>query len=217
MTTPVQPDPFDKSPDRVIPTKAIETNLPSQAPGSSFQSYMETTPTPQLSSGGTALPSALSLPQQNTSMASGTPTFDSLLAQTQNTQNTLGVVGQQLQTDNLKFKRSQAQLIRNKLGDANDYLRAAADKLGVEGVETRPSAGLSMLGRLLSYIGTGQDQLVAIQGQLHQMASSGKPINAADMLMVQVKLSQATQEVEYSAALVTKMVDSLKTLFSIQI
>lgn len=216
MTIPTDNSPFDKSPDRIAPAKAIETTLPEKTPGSSFQSYMQSSPTPPGAASTTGAPSPLSLPQQGV-MQSGTPTFNSLLAQAQTTRDSLGTVEQQLNTPNLKFKRSQSHLIRNKLTDANSYLRAAAEKSGADPAEARPSAGMSMLGKLLAYVGTGQDQLTTIQQQLHKLSNSGAAINGPDMLVLQIKLSQAQQEVEYSATLVNKMVDSLKTLFSVQL
>ena len=216
MTIPTDNSPFDKSPDRIAPAKAIETTLPEKAPGSSFQSYMQSSPTPPGAASATGAPSPLSLPQQGV-VQGGTPTFNTLLGQAQATRDTLGTVEQQLNTPNLKFKRSQSHLIRNKLTDANDYLRSATDKLGADSPEPRSSAGMSMLGKLLAYVGTGQDQLNVIQQQLHKLSSSGASVNGPDMLVLQIKLSQAQQEVEYSATLVNKMIDSLKTLFSVQL
>lgn len=214
MTIPTDNNPFEAG--RIAPTKAIETTLPEQAPGSSFQSYMQSSPTPPGAASTSGAPSPLSLPQQGPAQA-GAPTFNSLITQAKNTRDSLGNVEQQLNTPNLKFKRSQAHLIRNKLTDANAYLRAGAEKLGVTPADARPSAGTSMLGRLLAYVGTGQDQLTVIQQQLHKLSSSGASMNGPDMLVMQIKLSQAQQEVEYSATLVNKMVDSLKTLFSVQL
>lgn len=218
MTIPGSPNPIqppDSSPERVIPTKAPESDRPQQ--GSNFQSFMEPSGTSAASpSATTQNVTPMSLAQKP--LAMGPPTFQTLMTQAKTAQDSLGTVEKQLGTKNLKFTRSQAHLVRNKLGDANTHLQAAGDKLGANMPQERaPTAGITTIGRFLSYIGDGQDKLTAIQGKLQELAASPNQLTAGQMLLVQVKMSQAQQEVEYSSMLVSKVVESLKTLLNISL
>ncbi len=134
MTTPTTPPP-DQSPDKIASGKAVEpTGKPvvTQQP-SGFQAYMEGGPKtpPGVTPGAPSGPTPMDL-SRGSAYPSGTPTFDSLQAQAKTTQDTLGTVGQQLNEPNLKLKRSQSHLLRNKLSDANSYIRTAGDKIGAD-------------------------------------------------------------------------------------
>lgn len=215
MTIPTTPPP-DQSPGRVAPTQALESDR--TGPGAAFQSYMQS-PTSGATPAASSTQGAIT-PMQlaaGTAPTSGPTSVSSLIAQARSAQDTLGTVAEQLNQQNLKMKRSQAHLLRNKLTDANTHLRAATQKLGLEPAASQLPAGVSTLGRFLAYIGDGQDLLSQIQGKLQAMTSSDQPINPADMMLVQVKMNQAQQEIEYSATLTAKLVESMKTLLTIQL
>jgi flagellar hook-basal body complex protein FliE len=150
-------------------------------------------------------------------MQTAGPTFDSLLGQARSVQDGLGTVGQQLQTPNLKLKRSQAHLLKNKLQDTNEYINSAANKLDVETTPQKGDASASPVGRFLAYIGNGQDQMNAVQKKLEELSKTNGQIQPGDMLLVQVKMSQAQQEIEYSSTLLGKVIDSIKTIMNTQL
>jgi len=139
------------------------------------------------------------------------------MAQAKTAQDSLGVVGQQLQTPNLRLKRSQAHLVRNKLTDARDYGRAAAAKLGVETPPMKPPDEPGALSRFLAYINDGQDQFIAIQQKLSEMAASPQQISPGDMMLVQTKMALAQQEIEYSSTLLSRITSSITTIMGIQL
>ncbi len=145
------------------------------------------------------------------------PSFDSLLAQSKTAQDSLGTVAKKLNEPNLKLKRSQSHLVRNKLTDANNYLRAAGAKVGAESPPQKTAPGASPIERFLGYVNDGQDQLMAVQKRLKEMSASGKPLNPADMLLVQVKMGLAQQEIEYSSTLLSKVIDSIKQVINTQL
>jgi flagellar biosynthesis/type III secretory pathway ATPase len=58
---------------------------------------------------------------------------------------------------------------------------------------------------------------MAVQQKLKSLAASNKPINPADMMLVQIKMSQAQQEIEYSTTLLGKVIDSLKQIINTQL
>ena len=208
--------PIDKTPDRITPGKALEPDKPLAQPASSFESYMQdsggqakgTAPT----SGANQVASV-----RSPAMQTAGPTFDTLIGQARNAQDGLGTIGQQLQTPNLKLKRSQAHLLKNKLQDTNEYAQAAADKLDVATNPLQVPAGASPIGRFLAYVGHGQDQMESIQGELKRLASSNTEIQPGAMLFIQVKMSQAQQEIEYSTTLLGKVIDSIKQIMNTQL
>jgi hypothetical protein len=146
-----------------------------------------------------------------------TPTYGSLIAQAKGAQDTLGAVETQLNTPNLKLKRSQNHLLRNKLQDATEYTRAAAGKLGIDSPAFKIPPGTGPIDRFLAYVNDGQEQMSLVSQKLQELASSNTQISPADMLLVQVKLNQAQQEIEYSSTLLGKVIDSLKTVLNTQL
>ncbi len=219
MTIPTTPSP-DKSPDKIAAGKAMEPvgkPLVQQEPAG-FQAYMEGGPKtlPPGATGGPTGPTPMEL-SRGAVNPSGAPTFDSLQGQAKNAQDALGTVGQQLNEPNLKLKRSQNHLLRNKLSDANGYLRSAGEKLGVDTPQMKMPPGATGIDRFLAYVNDGQDQLLAVQQKLKQMSAAGEQINPGDMMMVQVKMGLAQQEIEYSSTLLSKVIDSIKTIMNIQL
>jgi hypothetical protein len=158
----------------------------------------------------------MDLPRSTTFQTAG-PSFDSLIAQAKGAQDTLGNVGKQLQSPNLKLKRSQTHLLRNKLTDAHANINAAGAKLGLDPAQAKPSGNGGHMEKFLSYINAGQDQFTAIQSKLQEMSSSGQQLNAGDMMLLQAKMGVAQQEIEYSSTLLSKVIDSIKQIMAIQL
>lgn len=208
----------DSSPARITPGKSLEPAGTTPQPAKDFQQYMQGAPqTP--SSQGTAQaggPSPMNLAQGATSPGEP-PSMAAILNQAKSMQDNLGVVGQQLKTPNLKLKRSQAHLLKNKLTDAQGYIRQAGAKVGVESPPLTVPPGTSAVGRFIAYVNDGQDQLIQVQQKLKTMASKGQQMNAAEMLSVTVKMNLAQQEIEYSTTLLGKVIDSVKQIMNIQL
>lgn len=150
-------------------------------------------------------------------LATAAPTMNTLLAQANNMQDSIGTVGNQLKTQNLKFKRSQAHLLKNKLQDANGYMRQAGATLDVENPPSQIPGGLSPPARFLAMLGDGQDQLMAIQDKLKKLSAQEGGISPGDMMLIQVKMSQAQQEIEYSSTLLGKVIQSITQLLQTQL
>jgi len=204
------------TPDRINPNKPIEpqTSIRSQ-PGSDFQSFMQGTGSNPTAASGGQMPSPIDLAKPSQQTAA--PTFNSLLAQSANIQDSLGSVQDQLNTPNLKLKRSQAHLLRNKLTDANGYIRGAATKLGLDTPTMKAAAHPGATERLMAYINDGQEKMLAIQQKLDDMMGKGEQLNPGEMMLVQIKMGQAQQEIEYSSTMLSKVVDGIKQIFNIQL
>ena len=121
-------DPVGKpAPGKVSPDKVTETGTSTPPEKSTFEAYKEAAPgAPKPAEAGG--PSPMELASKST--ISTTPTFQSLTAQARNAQDTLGEVQKNLNTQNLKLKASQKDLLNTKLKNANDHLKAAAQARG---------------------------------------------------------------------------------------
>jgi hypothetical protein len=210
---PIDPS-SSKGPDRIGSDESIKgpKNLPDK---STFEGYKESAPSaPSAGSGANISPMDLAAKET----VSTTPNFQTILTQSQNIQDTLGNVQNQLKTPNLKFKKSQENLLNSKLTQANDHLKAANEKMGANVPEqTQIPPNSSPLARYLSMVTDGQNQLVAAQTQLKNLNMEGTQLQPGDLLLIQIKLAQAQQEMEYSSVLLSKMVDALKQMMNIQI
>jgi len=208
----------DSSPDRITPGKSLEPAGTTPQPQKDFQSYMQGAPNPSSSPATleTSGPTPMSLAQGN-SIGTEPPNMNTIMQQARTVQDGLGTVHSQLNTPNLKLKRSQAHLLKNKLSSAHDYIQQAAEKVGVNPSTSEVPATSSPLGRFIAYVNDGQDQLIQVQNQLKEMSAHGGQLNAAEMLTVTVKMNLANQEITYSSTLLGKVIDSIKTIMNTQL
>ncbi|KAJ8136941.1 hypothetical protein OY671_009846 [Metschnikowia pulcherrima] len=151
------------------------------------------------------------------SLQAAGPTVNTLIEQSRNAQDALGTVHDQLNTPNLKSKRSQAHSLRNKSGDANTYVRAAAGKLGIDTPPMKMPANSGALERFMAYVNDGQDKMASIQGKSAELAGTNGEIRPGDMMLIQIKMAQAQQEIEYSSTSLSKVIDSIKQILNIQL
>jgi len=206
------PENIPRTPD-IGPAKPVEEEQ--QAPGQSFESFMSEKATGKGEQPSSVSPFDLA---QGQAQQTATPTNESILAQMNSTSGVLGDIQQQLQTKNLKLKQSQKYLLRNKLSDANSYIRSAAGKAGVDtGAAPSKLTRQSPITKFLALVTDGQNQLANAQKQITQMTKGGAKMSAGDYLLVQVKLSKAQQELEYTSVLLSKAVDGIKLLFNVQL
>ncbi|NGX28794.1 MAG: hypothetical protein K940chlam1_00981 [Candidatus Anoxychlamydiales bacterium] len=186
----------------------------SQPDASSFEAYKEGAP-------GANAPEASQISPMDLASKTGistTPTFSTLLAQANTTQDTLGDVQKNLNTPNLKLKKSQTDLLNTKLNNANDYLTAANQKLGAKVPEqTQIPKSANPITKFVGLVTDGQNKLVEVQNQIKNLNAKPGYLQPGDMLLIQVKLAQAQQEIEYSSVLLSKTIDSLKQILNIQI
>lgn len=213
--------PPDKSPDPISsgkPAEPIDKSISSGKTPAGFDSYMQGTGnrTPQGAPNAPSGPTPMNV-ASGSSIASGGVSYDSLLSQAKQAHDTLGTVEKQLNDQNLKLKRSQSHLVRQKLTDANSYVRTAGSKLGLELPEGKMPPGASGVTRFLAMVNEGQDQLMQVQEQLKKMAANGESINPGEMLSVQVKMGLAQQEISYTSTLLGKVIQSITQLMNTQL
>lgn len=183
-----------------------------------FSSYMKSgEANPLVASGKTPQVSPFDLAHGK--VAAPGPTLASLQDQAKMASTTLGDVSNQLNTPKLKLKQSTKYLLKNKLSSAKGHILSASNKVGapIVGDEEEKKGGGGPLERFVGLVTSGQNQLEATKQRLSEIANSGHEMNPADMLLVQIKLNKAQQELEYSSLLLGKAVDDLKMMMNIQL
>ena len=209
--------------DRIFPSSPVgegaervgSPNIPTQ-PFSSFMSGGQASPL--AGAGKTPMVSPFDLMQGRPLAQGATPTMDTLMAQVNNAQSTMGDINSQLSTPNLKLKASQKYLLKNKLSDATDSMRTANAKMGAEVAEApNPSSFSGPLGKFFAYLSDGQRQMESAKKQLQDLKNKGDNLTPGDFLLIQVKLNKAQQELEFSSVLLSNAVSDLKMLMQVQL
>lgn len=198
--------------DRIESTPSIGGAGEGGVAGKPFSEYMQQ-PT---QSQPTSQVSPMDLARQQTS-PQGVATADSVSSQMKNASSSLTDIQNQLNTPNLSLKPSQKYLLRNKLQEANTHIRSAAEKVGVD--VGPPINGVSRnnpMSKFLNFVTDGEKQLSQAQTHLKTAADNGK-LGPAELMLMQLKLTKAQQEIEYSSTLLSKAVDDIKTVFNVQI
>ena len=113
---------------------------------------------------------------------------------------------------NLNLRQSQKYLLRNKLTSSNQNIRTAAQKTGVDTGDApsqfnrkNPVTKIFSASFLIP-----KNQLQNAQSKINEMNISGKSLNPGDLLLIQVKLAKAQQELEYSSVLLSTAVSDIK-------
>jgi len=214
--------PADKSPDPINPNKPIESIGKPVTPetSSGFESYMQGTAgkgaPPPGTEGPQGVPHPMDVAGKAPISATGTD-LSTLSTQATNAKDSLGQVEKQLNDQKLKLKRSQNHLVRQKLEDANSYIRAAGSKVGAKLTDQKLPPGASGISRFIAMVNDGQDQLMQVQQKLHELAAKGQQLNPGDIMAVQIKMGLAQQEIEYTSTLLSKVIQSVTQVINTQL
>ncbi len=204
--------------DKIDPTRAAEPTRGGVMPESGkFSEYMKS-PNQAMTTNPPNQITPMQAAQNQAMTPNKLPTPQTLQAQMNTTSSSLGDIKNQLHTKGLKLKQSDKYLLRNKLGQADQHLRTANQHLGGDpGVPVNLKSTKNPLNKFLAMVADGQHQLNSAATQLRNLNSSGQEINAGEMLLVQVKLQKAQQELDYTSVLLGKAVELVKTLLNVQI
>jgi hypothetical protein len=207
------------STDRIFPTQAVgEDKEKLSVPTQSFSSFMKGGQASPLETAGKApMISPFGMMQGQPPLAQA-PTMQTLMAQINSAQSTMGDLSSQLNTPNLKLKASQKYLLKNKLTDANASLRAANAKMGADTPSEPDHTQFSgPLGKFFAYLSDGQNQLESAKNQLESLKNKGENLNPGDFLLIQVKLNKAQQELDFTSVLLSNAVSAAKMLMQVQL
>lgn len=200
---------------RAQPTLPIGTGG-KPPPSGEFKSIMQGATPPELGkTTGQQTPFDV---MQGQSVAASGADVKTLLSQVNTAQTTLGDLNNELNTPKLKLKQSQRWLLQQKFSNANAHLRSANEKLGNPPSPPfeEPKEGGPVV-KFLSYLADGQNQLKLAHQKLNELNASGKTLQPADLLLIQIKLAKAQQEMEYSSVILSKSIDDMKTLMNVQL
>jgi hypothetical protein len=200
-------------------TKGFEKESPIKPSGEEFQSYMkEAPPGKGEEAAGSQQISPMELAGKS-NVPKGGPTPESILGQVNNTQNNLNTIQNNLSnTPNLKLSHAQSRLLDNKLTSAQTYLNSASEKLGANVVPGKKvPSGSSPIVKFLSYVTNGQNQLLETKKKLEEISATKGQLSPNQLMLVQVKLTSAQQQIDYASALLAKVIDVIKTTMNIQI
>ncbi|MCH9612002.1 MAG: hypothetical protein S4CHLAM102_04840 [Chlamydiia bacterium] len=205
---------------RLDPTKpvtpGVDTNE-SRDNHRTFGSYMNAPQQPTPAEQANKM-SPMDLAKAGSQAASSPPSISQVQTQMNAASGSLGDLDKNLKTKNLKLKQSENYLLRNKLKSANGHIQSAAEKLGAEKTpQTKVSAKMSPIEKFLAMITDGQNQLAEATKKVAKISEKGTDMNPADLMVVQLKLQKAQQELDYSSIVLTKAIDNIKMLFQVQI
>ena len=202
--------------DKLNNVEAIQPKTPENTPEEGkFASFMNARPEETFKGSQT---SPLEITNQGKITPSTPPTIASIQTQMNSVSSTLGDIKNQLHTKGLKLKQSEKYLLRSKLTSANENIRSAAARTGVDtGEPIDLSNKKNPIAKFLELVTDGQNQLNSAAEQIQALDTSGKSLNAGQLLLVQTKLQKASQELEYTSILLGKSTDMIKTLFNVQI
>lgn len=159
---------------------------------------------------------------------SGSPTgkvsTQSLLAQTDQVISKIDEVKETLAAPNVSIKSpTHVKLLENKLSHIDESLRIALSKAGVEltPVQGQPKVPLiensNPIERFLGLLTDGQWQLDKLSQELTLMGKANKELSPVNMLAIQIKVGQIGQELQLFYSLLSKALESVKTIMNIQV
>ncbi len=212
--------PLDDLPgsQRIDSTARIGEDRHLGVPTQQFSAYMEEAKSSTL--GGTTK-APLSSPFEiaaGQTILPASPTVDTLRTQVVNAQSTMGDINNYLTNKDLKLKQSSKYLVKNKLQDANQHIRTATTRMGAEvPAEAEISPGAGPISRFINYVTNGQNMLYSAKHRLSDMKDQGDNMKPADFLLIQVQLNLAQQSLEYSSVILSKAMDDIKQIMSVQL
>jgi len=186
---------------------------PQKVPSRSFDSYMKEGAPPAQES---AKISPFDLLKEGHPLAK-TIDAEAILQQMKTASSSLGDLQSKLHTKNLQLKPSQRYLLRNKLTEASDQIRSAAQATGVP-IESPPPvlSRRNPIERFLALVSDGQQQLRQAQENLAALGDKDS-LSVPELLKIQFKLSKAQREIEFASVMLGKVLSNLQTLFNVQI
>jgi len=133
-------------------------------------------------------------------------------------------VKEQLKTVQTDIKPSYQQLLRNRLTHIDENLKIALSKAGVESSSATASStpvtaanGKNPIEKFLGYLTQGQYQLDHLHQTLDNMVLTNAQLTPANMIAIQLKVSQVQQEIELFTSLLNKALESTKTIMNVQV
>ena len=150
-------------------------------------------------------------------LSTSAPTMGGLLKQIDTTQGSIKNLQSNLEFPQLKLKKAHERLIKDKLQNVTSDIEGAAKASSSPILPQTNTEKMQPIAKFLSFIGDGHSQLNGVKDNLANMVKNKKQVSPANMLLMQVKIAQAQQEIEFSSILLSKVIDGIKQTLNIQI
>ena len=108
-------------------------------------------------------------------------------------------------------------VLRNKLSHIDENLKVSLNRSGVEYSPVHKVDGQTSLQRFLSMLTDGQARLDSLSSDVNAMQLNGKDISPASMIALQIKVNFIQQEIELFTSLLSKSIESTKTIMNVQV
>lgn len=118
------------------------------------------------------------------------------------------------------IKSSYQTLLRNRLTHIDDNLKIAVSKVGGEYTPPPPLSGDkggNPVRKVLDYLTHSQHQLENISQTVMQLDVTGAKLSPANMLAIQMKMGYVQQQIELFTNLLSKALESTKTIMNVQV
>lgn len=142
-----------------------------------------------------------------------------LVAQAEEVIGQMEALKQKLNAPDVSIKESMQGMLRNKLTHIDESLQVALSKAGVEYdvPKVKLAADATPIERFLGMLSDSQHQIGGLTSHLRAMSLNKEEISPATMLLMQVKVGYIQQEVELFTSLLSKALESTKTIMNVQV
>lgn len=219
MVDPLDPDAISSPTKGLNKIDATVGNTdPKKAPGADFKQVLNKTGyTPQAATTRAQGPTPASLAGSGRNvMAPGQANATTVANAMTQANNTSKQVQAKLQQNGSQLTNAQQLQLKQKLTNATNNIQQAAAKVGVNPDQFQAKNPGGPFGSLLGMLSEGQQMLRSAKEQVPIMSKTGH-LNPGDFFAMQLKLSVAQLDLEFSSQMLGKSSDALNKLMNINI
>lgn len=144
-----------------------------------------------------------------------------LVAKTEQTVQQIQDLKSKLSAPDTSLKESAVPILRNKLSHVDESIRIALSHAGSE-FPDKPTVPIvpkeNVISRFLGLLTDGQYRLQTLGVDVERIAADKtSEISPAKLLLIQIKVGQIQQELEFFTAVLNKALESTKTIMNVQV
>ena len=140
-----------------------------------------------------------------------------IIASSKDAARTIAQLKENLANPDVKLKGTVQRLLKDKLTNINENLQVALSKVGSE--YTAPALDGKLGGVVKKFVGMlsyGQRSLEGLGTRVNMLAEGGN-LSPALMMTIQIKMNSVAQELEFFTSLLSKSIESVKTIMNVQV
>ncbi len=139
------------------------------------------------------------------------------LAQAEDVMGQMEKLKAKLSTTTTPVSGASEDVLKNKLTHIDDNIKVALDRAGVEYSPSSKVEGQNPIERFLSLLTDSQARLESITTDVQALSLNKQEITPAAMLSLQIKVGFIQQEMELFTSLLSKSLESTKTIMNVQV